>query len=446
MTYRGDILGRFDPHYYLPFFRETIDILAQSRFQIVKLKEVCWKITDGTHHTPEYIDHGIPFLSVKDVRENAVNFNDTKFISEVEHGILSRRCKPEPNDVLLTKIGTFGLAAVVPENVPEFSLFVSVALLKIIKTRANPYYVAYCLNTQCSRTQMNRFLKGIAQPDLHLEEIAKISIPLPPLETQNYIVKIMQSAYAQKRQEEQEAEAVLDSIDDYVSAELGIEMPVVEEQKCFVVYAGEVEGRVDPSAYRSLKTSSVNVIKSSKYQSVQLKDVVMFRKEIVADSFELPYVGLENIESNTGFYVPSVEEKESFNSALKFESGDVLFPKLRPYLNKVHFAKFNGVCSTEFHVLKGVNLNNLYLFVFLRSQLVVNQTICLMTGNTLPRLQTQDVQRLPILLPPFDVQDKIADEVVRRQSEAAKLRQEAVEKWEAAKARFEEQLLNGEVS
>ena len=248
-----------------------------------------------------------------------------------------------------------------------------------------------------------------------------------------------------KNKRSKHADTLLGLIDDYVLAELGIEMPVVEEKKCFVVYAGDVEGRVDPSAYRSLKTSSVNAIKSSKYKSVHLEDVVVFRKEIVADAFELPYVGLENIESNTGFYVPSNEEKESFNSALKFESGDVLFPKLRPYLNKVHFAKFNGVCSTEFHVLKGKNLNNLYLFAFLKSKLVVNQTTCLMTGNTLPRLQTQNVQRLPILLPPLDVQEKIADEMVRRQSEAAKLRQEAAEQWEVAKAQFEAQLSSGEV-
>ena len=133
-----------------------------------------------------------------------------------------------------------------------------------------------------------------------------------------------------------------------------------------------------------------------------------FRKEIVSDSSGLPYVGLENIQSNTGFYVPSTEEKESFNSALKFEVGDVLFPKLRPYLNKVHFAQFKGVCSTEFHVLKGKDLNNLYLFTFLSSKLVLNQTTCLMTGNTLPRLQTQDVQRLPILLPPPNIQNHIA--------------------------------------
>ena len=175
-----------------------------------------------------------------------------------------------------------------------------------------------------------------------------------------------------------------------------------------MTYRGDILGRFDPSAYRLLRTRSINAIQSSKYQSINLKDVVEFRKEIVNDSSELPYVGLENIQSNTGVYVPSTEEKESFNSALKFEAGDVLFPKLRPYLNKVHLAQFNGVCSTEFHVLKGKNLNNLYLFTFLSSKLVVNQTTCLMTGNTLPRLQPQDVQRLQILLPPLDIQNHIA--------------------------------------
>ena len=168
-------------------------------------------------------------------------------------------------------------------------------------------------------------------------------------------------------------------------------------------------GRFDPSAYRLLRTRSINAIKAAKYQLVSLKDAVTFVKKIVSDSSELPYVGLENIESKTGFYAPSTEEKESFNSALKFETGDILFPKLRPYLNKVHLAQFQGVCSTEFHVLKGNNLNNLYLFTFLSSKLVVNQTTCLMAGNTLPRLPTQDVKRLPILLPPLEIQNHLAE-------------------------------------
>lgn len=156
-----------------------------------------------------------------------------------------------------------------------------------------------------------------------------------------------------------------------------------------------------------------------------MKNAVMFTKEIVNDASELPYVGLENIQSNTGFYVPSTEEKGTFNSALKFEVGDVLFPKLRPYLNKVHLAQFEGVCSTEFYVLKGINLNNLYLSTFLSSKLVLNQTTCLMTGNTLPRLQTQEVKRLPILIPPTEIQNDIAEIMQSAYAEKKQKDQEA---------------------
>ena len=182
---------------------------------------------------------------------------------------------------------------------------------------------------------------------------------------------------------------------------------------------------MDPSAYRLLRANSIKAIKSSKYQSINLKDAVEFRKEIVSNSSELPYVGLENIESNTGFYVPSTGKKESFNSALKFEVGDILFPKLRPYLNKVHLAQFKGVCSTEFHVLKGKELNNLYLFTFLSSKLVVDQTTCLMTGNTLPRLQPKDVQKLPILLPPPNIQNHIASFIRSAYAQKKQKEQEA---------------------
>ena len=182
---------------------------------------------------------------------------------------------------------------------------------------------------------------------------------------------------------------------------------------------------MDPSPYQLLRTNSINAIKSAKYQWIDLKDAVVFTKEIVNDASELPYVGLENIESNTGFYAPSAEEKGTFNSALKFEVGDVLFPKLRPYLNKVHLAQFEGVCSTEFYVLKGIDLNNLYLSAFLSSKLVLNQTTCLMTGNTLPRLQTQEVEKLPILLPPPEIQNNIAEIMQSAYAEKKQKDQEA---------------------
>jgi hypothetical protein len=155
----------------------------------------------------------------------------------------------------------------------------------------------------------------------------------------------------------------------------------------FVVWSDEIEGRLDPSPYHPVRIDTIKKIKSKHTKLLPLKEIVIFKKEIITSNpFGLPYIGLENIESNTGILISSKTTKKSFSSACTFKRGDILFPKLRPYLNKVYLAEFDGVCSTEFHVLKAKGCNNRYLFSFLSTDLVVNQTSYLMTGNALPRL------------------------------------------------------------
>ena len=99
------------------------------------VSEIADLVTDGTHHTPDYTGSGVPFVSVKDVRHGRVSFDDCKFISRVDHEALIQRCHPEPGDLLITKSGTIGRLAIVPDR--EFSLFVSVALIKIQSAQAH---------------------------------------------------------------------------------------------------------------------------------------------------------------------------------------------------------------------------------------------------------------------------------------------------------------------
>ncbi len=96
----------------------------------VKLQDICRDISDGTHFTPQYIKSGVPFLSVKDVKANGIFFDSCRYISQEEHEQLCRRCKPERGDVLYTKVGTTGIAKAIDIDT-EFSIFVSVALLKL---------------------------------------------------------------------------------------------------------------------------------------------------------------------------------------------------------------------------------------------------------------------------------------------------------------------------
>ena len=179
--------------------------------------------------------------------------------------------------------------------------------------------------------------------------------------------------------------------------------------ECFKVYANQIEDRIDSSPYHPTRINTIKKIKSIPTPIKPLIEIVKFENNVVHETpMNYPYIGLENIESNTGIYSKSNEEKETFDSAHLFNKGDILFPKLRPYLNKVYLSEFDGVCSTEFHVLKSKDINMKYLFIFLNSNLVVNQTSFLMTGNTLPRLQRTDIEKLLIPIPPLEIQNKIA--------------------------------------
>jgi type I restriction enzyme S subunit len=197
-----------------------------------------------------------------------------------------------------------------------------------------------------------------------------------------------------------------------------------DKNRVFILQKSELEKRLDPSTYHPERRNVINALKKSGHKLEPLKFISTFDKNIVKEIPEnLPYLGLENIESNTGTYIQT-NEKESISSAILFDKGKVLFPKLRPYLNKVYFAEFDGVCSTEFHILDSKKVSNEYLANFLRTNLVVNQTKYLMSGNTLPRLQTEDIESLLIPILPTEKEDLINKMMrnaftYKKQSEAA---------------------------
>jgi restriction endonuclease S subunit len=197
--------GRFDPFYHHADYNLLEKELHEAKYPIVNLSKVCNKITDGTHYTPKYQDSGVLFLSVKNVRCERFDLRDVKYISEAEHADLTKRCKPELNDILLTKIGTVGLAAVVPDSLPEFSIFVSLALLKPKFELINPHYLSAFLNSSLTNFQAQRAVKGVGVPDWHLENIRRTIIPFPPLEVQEEIAAHIGSIRERAKQLETEA-------------------------------------------------------------------------------------------------------------------------------------------------------------------------------------------------------------------------------------------------
>ena len=171
----------------------------------------------------------------------------------------------------------------------------------------------------------------------------------------------------------------------------------------FAVKRGDIEvgGSFSYQYYHWERTKIIESIKRNHavtpYQLIEIVDFI--REKEKAKSANCRYIGMASVESHTGCLSNVIETAEG--DAFKFKKGDILYGKLRPYLNKVWLATFDGICSTEFHVLriKVDNVQNELLHNILLSNVVLKQTIHMMTGNTHPRLSDEDVKKLLIPLP-----------------------------------------------
>ena len=156
-----------------------------------RLGSVLYKLSDGTHSTPKYVPNGVPFISVKDVSTGKLNFSNCKYISLEEHKELYSRCNPELGDVLLTKVGTTGIPVIVDTN-NEFSLFVSVALLKFNQSLIFNEYLVHLINSPLVQKQAEENTRGVGNKNWVMRDIANTLIVIPPTLEQHRIVKKIQ--------------------------------------------------------------------------------------------------------------------------------------------------------------------------------------------------------------------------------------------------------------
>jgi len=162
----------------------------EKSFKVVTVDDVCTLIKDGTHQTPQYTEdrqRGFKFLSSKDVMSQKIDWTDIKYIPQELHEKLYATIKPQRNDILMSKNGVnYGVAAV-NDTDEVFDIYVSLALLRP-KNSIDPVFLRCAINSPETKTQFDSSIKGIGVPNLHLGEIKKTKIFLPPMEIQKEFV------------------------------------------------------------------------------------------------------------------------------------------------------------------------------------------------------------------------------------------------------------------
>ncbi len=123
---------------------------------------------------------------------------------------------------------------------------------------------------------------------------------------------------------------------------------------------------------------------------------------------------LEDIEKDTSRIIQKLTfaERQSKSTKNRFENGDVLYGKLRPYLNKVVQADRAGVCTTEIIPIKAnAAVNGRFLFHWFRHPAFLTYVTEVSHGVNMPRLGTEAGQAAPFVLPPLPEQKRIADKL-----------------------------------
>lgn len=152
------------------------------------INQLAKQVTDGVHHTPQYIESGVPFISVKDIDGKTIKFSDCKYISKEQHEEINRRCNPEFGDMLICRIGTLGRPTIVDTNEP-FSIFVSVGLIKYFQDYLCPEFFHIALSSPLLTYQYDQIKAGGSHTNkLNLGDIPKLKIPVAPISEQKRIV------------------------------------------------------------------------------------------------------------------------------------------------------------------------------------------------------------------------------------------------------------------
>jgi len=340
----------------------------------------------------KYWDGDIVWVTPKDLSEvNSVCITDSAR-KLTKSGLQKSSAQLIPaGSVVLSSRAPIGYVAIVDVD------FATNQGCKSLKPADSIYnkYVYYYLKSQTK--ELNKRGSGTTFLELSKAAFSNFEIPICPLPEQKRIVAKIESLFSR-----------LDNAKDSL-------LRVRQEIKRYrqAVLKAAFEGKVFPRLH---------------YSEINLGKLVSIRNER-KDPQDVPnmqYIGMADVEGFTGMVSKCLFAKEMKALAAFFRAGDILYGRLRPYLNKVVAAKSPGVASTEFIVMipeTGVSAD--YIAWRLRTKDFVDFATSLNNGDR-PRVKFEQISSFNIKTPESKEQVKIVQAIESR-FERAKVLEDAVE-------------------
>ena len=409
-----------------------------------RLGAVAEAIGDGDHQPPPQTSFGVPFLVISNVSGGRLSFENTRFVSKEYFSQLPETRKPRNGDLLFTVTGSYGIPVLIDSD-DKFCFQRHIAIVRPCTISNRYLYVI--LGSSYVKSICDAKATGTAQKTVGLATLRELLIPVAPYKEQMQI-------YAQT----QDALSIVDS----VSSDKEDLLNIIESAKAKILDLA-IRGQLVPQdptdepasvLLERIRAEKEELIKQGKIKRDK-KESVIFRGEDNSyylktgelvesledwDFEELPggwsvcclgelcdygnctnidtadiadsawILDLEDIEKNSGIVLQKVRqgERNAGSTKHRFHKGQVLYSKLRPYLNKVVLADEDGYCTSEILPLEFEwNILPQYARYFLMSPTFLRYANKCSYGVKMPRLGTADGKKAIILVPPLEEQKRI---------------------------------------
>ena len=433
--------GRLDAKYWLPAIRELQKAIQNGKYKSQKLGDFITDIRYGLSTANDYVDFGIPFLRILNLKNDGIDVSDVVYLSEDQKDEIGKAVVHE-GDLLISRSGSVGIVVVVPKEAENFA-FGSFMIKFCLNEKINKQYISAWLNSEASRKLIEREKIGAIRGNITIETIKNFDIPIPPLSVQNEVVKKIQEAYEQKKKKQAEILKILSSIDDFVLGELGIDMPRGGVERVFQIWSDEIQTRLDPSYFRPIFKMLDKIFSTTKYNVKTLKNL---STKITSGATPLsggdaytdqdsgiPFVRSGNINpdneidfSSLLYVKPEIHNKKLKSSQLK--KGDLMIAIVGATIGQVSVyendreANINQAIAL---IRLDEQVNPEYAKEFLYSKIGQIQLDRIKRPVARANISLDEVGSLQVIYPSKDKQNEMVGKIRKIRAKATELRQEA---------------------
>ena len=388
------------------------------------------------------------YIRVTDMKNHSINTDDLKYISE-EVFLQIKNYTISKDDLYVTIAGTIGVTGEVPTELDGMNLTENA--VKITNIQINKTYLCLIIQSEFVQQQFQDKTHQVAMPKLALERILSTLIPVCTITTQSAMVSkfVEMDSLINQIREEKEILAETVSLTKSKILDLAIRGQLVpqdpNDEPAFVLLErirAEKEELIKAGKIKRDKKESIifRGEDNSYYQQTGtlIENINDWNLDDIPINWELCCLGeicdygncvnvdtkdideeawvldLEDIEKDSGKVIHKIRKYERDSSSTKhlFKKGQVLYSKLRPYLNKVVLADEEGFCTSE---ILPLNFSNVvepqYALYYLMSPTFLKYANRCSYGVKMPRLGTADGRKAVFPLPPFEEQRRISQHI-----------------------------------